>query len=154
MPDLQLHFLCTLFVELGDPIEMGPTEKGNRRIIPITGGKAVGDRLSGVILNLGADWQTIYGNGTAELDTRYAMKTADNATIDIRNRGYRVCSPEVQAKIAAGVAVQASEYSMISTPRFETAAENYLWLNSIICVAKCERNPDSVRVDISEVRTL
>ena len=44
---------------------------GRRRIIPIVGGRVTGPDISGRILNLGADWQTIFADGTAELDTRY-----------------------------------------------------------------------------------
>jgi len=41
---------------------------------------------------------------------------------------------------------------MRTTPRFETAAERYSWLNRTICVATGARRPDSVELDIFEVR--
>ena len=75
----KLRHLCDLFVELGAPLEIGDTPGGRRRIIPIVGGTVTGDRLSGTILNLGADWQTVFGDGSAELDTRYVLETGDGA---------------------------------------------------------------------------
>ena len=39
------------------------------------GGRASGPYVSGRILNLGADWQTVFADGVAELDTRYAIET-------------------------------------------------------------------------------
>ena len=75
LPVPELDHVCTLNVEL-DPIrEMGPGRAGQRRIIPIVGGSVEGTRLSGRLLCLGADWQTVFADGLAELDTRYAMET-------------------------------------------------------------------------------
>ena len=73
IPSLELSF--TLSAELGPPIELGPGRAGERRIIPIIGGAAAGE-ISGKVLNLGADWQTIHGDGAARLDTRSGPTTA------------------------------------------------------------------------------
>ena len=82
LPKPALRHVCDLCVEL-DPIrEMGPGRAGSRRIIPIVGGRVEGPELQGRILNVGADWQTIFADGLAELDTRYAMETDDGATIE------------------------------------------------------------------------
>jgi len=149
--DLNLKPVCRLSVQVGPPVEIGQTETGRKRIIPIIGGRVEGERITGNVLNLGADWQTIHDDGTAELDTRYVIETGDGATIDIRNWGFRVCPPEVQARIAQGESVDVSEYTMITTPRFETASPDYLWLNNGIFVARCERYPEAVRVSVYEV---
>ena len=67
-----LEFLCRLDVHLGPIKEMGQGRAGQRRIIPIIGGTVSG-KITGKILNLGADWQTVFEDGGAELDTRYAL---------------------------------------------------------------------------------
>jgi hypothetical protein len=85
----KLVHVTDLTVELADPIEMGNGRGGLRRIIPIIGGQAHGPKLTGRILNIGADWQTIFHDGLAELDTRYGIETHDGATIEIINYGYR-----------------------------------------------------------------
>ena len=80
-PHPQLQHVCDLAVKL-DPIrEMGSGRAGRRRIIPIIGGTVSGPLIEGRILNLGADWQTVFADGLAELDTRYAIETHDGATI-------------------------------------------------------------------------
>jgi len=65
----KLEFACLLEVELSPIKEMGTGRAGQRRIIPIIGGSVSGPKISGKILNLGADWQTIFSNGLAQLDT-------------------------------------------------------------------------------------
>jgi hypothetical protein len=65
-----LAHLCDLTVELDPVRELGTGRAGVRRIIPIVGGTVSGTRLSGRILNLGADWQTVFQDGVAELDAR------------------------------------------------------------------------------------
>ncbi|MEX0955516.1 MAG: DUF3237 family protein [Rhizobiaceae bacterium] len=53
---------------------MGDGRSGRRRIIPIVGGTASGERLNGRILNLGYDWQTVFADGSG---TRYALFIRD-----------------------------------------------------------------------------
>ena len=147
----ELRHLCDLRVELSDPIELGDARSGRRRIIPIVGGEVTGERLAGRILNLGADWQTVFSNGSAELDTRYSMETRDGAIIDIRNFGYRSGPPEVLAALARGEAVDASRYYMRTHPRFETGDPRYSWLNTMICLGTGARDASAVRITVFEV---
>ena len=92
----------TLRVELSAPIELGQGRTGQRRIIPIVGGAALGPDITGEVLNLGADWQTIFADGAAHLDTRYAVQTADGAVIEVVNVGPRHGPPEVMKRLTAG----------------------------------------------------
>jgi hypothetical protein len=149
--NIELRHLCDLLVELGAPIELGTSPRGRRRIIPIVGGTASGERLSGRILNLGADWQTVFADGSAELDTRYSIETHDGAIVDIRNFGFRHGPPEVIQALVRGESVDPDLYYMRTHPRFETGDERYQWLNRTICVGTGAREPDSVRITIFEV---
>jgi hypothetical protein len=151
MAALDLKHLCDLKVELAKPLELGDAARGRRRIIPIVGGEVTGERLSGRILNLGADWQTIFADGVAELDTRYAMETHDGALIDIRNFGFRHGPPEVIRALALGNPVDPDKYYMRTNPRFETGDERYSWLNRMICVGTGAREADCVRLQFFEV---
>lgn len=146
-----LQHLCDILVELAAPMELGDAPRGRRRIIPIIGGRVEGERLNGQILNLGADWQTVFGDGTAELDTRYSMQTHDGALIDIRNFGYRYGPPEILAALARGEPVDPASYVMRTHPRFETGDPRYAWLNRMIAVGSGAREPASVRVSVFEV---
>lgn len=149
-PDL-VH-LCDLTVELASPMELGDAPRGRRRIIPIVGGKVEGERVSGRILNLGADWQTILADGNAELDTRYAIETHDGALIDIRNFGYRHGPAEVLAAVGRGEPVDPALYYMRTLPRFETGDPRYDWLNKLICVGTGARLAAAVLISVYEVK--
>ena len=148
LPEPTLTHVCTLKVEL-DPIrEMGSGRAGARRIIPIVGGEVSGNRLSGRILNLGADWQTIFDSGLAELDTRYAMETHDGAVIEIINYGFRHGPKEVLDAIARGEPVDPGAYYMRTHARLECGDARYVWVNHTLFVGVGARHQQSVIVDL------
>ena len=146
------EFLCKIEVTLEPARELGDTPLGRRRIIGITGGKFSGPRLSGRVLPGGADWQVIRSDGVAELDARYTLETDDQALIYVRNFGYRHGPADVIQRLAAGEPVDPALYYMRTTPRFETGAERYQWLNRIICVATGARRKAAVELDVYEVK--
>ncbi|MBP1844906.1 hypothetical protein J2046_003173 [Rhizobium petrolearium] len=146
-----LQPFCEIRAELGPPIEKGGGPGVCWRIIPIIGGTVEGERFSGRILNLGADWQSIYDTGYAELDTRYVIETHDGAMIDIRNFGFRHGPLEVLARLAAGEAVDPALYYMRTNPRFQTGDPRYQWLNHTVFIGTGERMANSVRVSVFEV---
>ncbi|MGH1356430.1 MAG: DUF3237 domain-containing protein [Thalassovita sp.] len=124
-----LRHVCDLYVDLDPILEMGPGQAGQRRIIPIIGGRAEGPALNGEILHLGADWQTIWANGVAELEARYAIKTEDGALVEIRNYGYRHGPAEVLAAVARGEDVDPATYYMRTTAQLESGDPRYDWVN-------------------------
>jgi len=138
-------------ITLGPPQELGEGPLGRRRVIPITGGGFRGERLSGRVLAGGADWQVLRADGVAELDARYTLETDDGALIYVRNFGYRHGPAEVLRRLAAGETVEPSAYYMRTTPRFETGARRYLWINRIICLARGARRPAAVELEVFEV---
>lgn len=148
LPVPQLRHVCDLFVSL-DPIrEMGGGQAGQRRIVPIVGGTVSGPVLNGRILHLGADWQTIWANGVAELDTRYAIETADSATIEIRNYGYRHGPAEVLAAIARGEEAAPESYYMRTHARLETGDPRYGWVNRTLFVGTGARRAGQVVISL------
>ena len=147
-PEPKLEHICDLTVEL-DPIrEMGMGRAGKRRIIPIVGGTVQGPRLNGRILDLGADWQTIFADGLAELDTRYAIETNDGATIEIVNYGYRHGPPEVISALARGETVATHDYYMRTHARLETGDSRYDWVNRTLFVGSGARFAEKVVVTL------
>jgi hypothetical protein len=143
-----LNHVCDLFVELDHIREMGHGRVGLRRIIPIVGGFVVGPRLNGRILNLGADWQTIFSDGVAELDTRYGFETDDGATIEIVNYGFRHGPAEVIAAIARGERVDPASYYMRTHARLETGDPRYEWVNRTLFVGTGARLDAQVVVSL------
>jgi len=149
---LKLEPLLRAEITLAPAQELGETPLGRRRIIPITGGSFRGERLAGRVLPGGADWQFIRADGVAELDARYTLETEDHALIYVRNFGYRHGPADVIQRLAAGEPVDPALYYMRTTPRFETGAERYQWLNRIICVATGARRVAAVELEVYEVR--
>lgn len=144
----RLEFFCRLEVELAPIREMGAGRAGQRRIVPIIGGRVTGPGISGKILNLGADWQTIFADGTAQLDTRYAFETEDGALIEIINFGFRNGPPEVIAALARGEDVAPDSYYMRTHARLETGSPQYDWVNSRLFVGTGRREAARVVVDL------
>jgi hypothetical protein len=128
-----------------------PQELGRRRIIPITGGRFHGERLSGRVLAGGADWQVLRPDGVADLDARYTIETHDGALIYVRNKGYRHGPDEVIQRLKDGEAVDPKLYYMRTTPWFETGDARYAWLNRIVCVATGARLAAAVELEVFEV---
>jgi hypothetical protein len=141
-----LEHSFTLQVELSAPIEMGRGRAGLRRIIPIVGGKALGPDIFGEILNLGADWQTVYTDGAAHLDTRYAVRTADDAIIEVVNIGTRHGPADVMARLAAGEDVDPATYYMRTAARLETGDDRYVWVNHQLFVCAGVRKASAVEI--------
>ena len=139
-------------ITLAPPQELGETPHGRRRIIPITGGRVSGDRLSGRVLPGGADWQIVRADGVADLDARYTIETADGALVYVTNRGVRHGPAEVIRKLAAGEPVDPALYYMRTTPWFETGDTRYAWLNRVVCVATGARRAAAVELDVFEIK--
>ncbi len=104
VPSLERSF--TLRVESSSPSDLGPGRVGQCHIIPIVGGAALGPDITGEVLNLGADGQTVYADGAAHLVTRYVVKTGDG--VEIVNVGTRHGATDVMARLAAGEDVDPS----------------------------------------------
>jgi hypothetical protein len=71
-------------VTLGASQSVGATKKGNRNIIPITGGTLNG-KITGKVLPGGADYQNLANPMT--IDARYLWQTSDGEVIIVRNGG-------------------------------------------------------------------
>lgn len=149
---MKLEALLKAEITLAPAQELGEAPLGRRRIIPITGGRFRGARLSGKVLPGGADWQIVCADGLSQLEARYTLETDDGALIYVRNVGLRHGPADVLAKLAVGEPVDPSRYYMRTTPSFETGAERYRWLNRIVCVATGVRRKDAVELDVYEVK--
>jgi len=146
-----LHHVADICVDVGDPITVGVTAAGLRRIVPILGGTIRGERLNGTILPAGADYQTIAADGHSTLDARYAARTDNGDLLYIVNVGVRFGAPEIMARITRGEIVDPGLVYFRTTPRFETASAALHWLTRPIFVASGARYPDRVELNLFEV---
>lgn len=111
-PPLQTEFVYEAIVEIGASVDVGDTATGHRRYIPITGGTFQGEKLHGVVLNGGADWQTERRDGVTEVDALYSMKCDDGTVIIVHN---------------SGVISDGGKY-LRTVPRFEVPEGPHAWL--------------------------
>ena len=146
-----LRHFCTLEVEISPPMSVGSGRPGQRRIIPITGGRVSGPGISGRVIGVGADWQTVRPDGVADLSARYAFETDDGALIEILNEGYRHAPNEVNRRIAAGESVSPEAYYMRTTARLETGHPDYAWVNRTIFVGTGAKTATGVQIDLYAV---
>jgi hypothetical protein len=143
--------LFDLRVDLAEPLDLGHTPVGHRRVINIVGGDFSGERVSGVVLSGGADWQIVRADGVAVLDARYTLRATDGALVQVTSQGLRRGPPEVMARLARGEEVDPAEYYFRTAMRFETSAPGLAFLNAILAVSFGRRTPNAVHLRVAEV---
>ncbi|MDE3197399.1 MAG: DUF3237 domain-containing protein [Acidobacteriota bacterium] len=148
---IELAHVADVTVMVGEPLEIGPTGAGFRRVIPILGGEVRGPRLAGVVLPGGADWQTVRADGVFELRARYAMETHDGHKILIDNFGIRRGPAEAMARLRRGEEADPASIYFRATPRFEAAHEDYRWLTRSIFLCDGARRRERVELALYEV---
>jgi hypothetical protein len=139
MIPLRSAFLFTLTGSVAEPLEIGRTPLGERRIFPIKGGEFEGPRLKGKLLAGGSDAMLVRADGVAEPDVRLTLMTDDAQLIFMRYGGMRHGPPEAMERLARGAPVNPDEYYFRITPQFETGSSKYAWLNKIIAVGIGDR---------------
>jgi hypothetical protein len=137
LPEPRLSFVYRLEATLGEPLQIGESAQGHRRIVPLTGGTFTGPQISGTLVpGVSGDWQTILPDGTALGDIRYALRTAAGDLLYVQSRSVRHGSAEVLARLGRGEDVDASEYTFRTATQIQTGAPELDWLNKgvFVCV--------------------
>jgi hypothetical protein len=146
-----LRPFCTLEVEAGPVRQLGMGRMGQRRIVPIIGGRVSGPRLNGKILPGGADWLSVSHEGVSVLDARYSLETDDGAIIEINDQGFRHGPEAVIKSLVAGEAVPPEAYYMRSSIRLETGHPAYSFINRLVFVGTGAKTAGGVQIDIYSV---
>jgi hypothetical protein len=140
LPEPRLTLIYRLEATLGQPLELGDTAHGRRRIVPLTGGTFTGPELNGTLVpGASADWQTVLPDGTAIGDVRYTLQTDRDDLLSVQSRGVRHGSPEVLARLAHGEDVDASEYTFRTSTQIESGAPGLDWLNKGVFIGVAGR---------------
>ena len=147
----ELRFAFEIDVEVATPLDLGQTQAGHRRIVPIAGGLVSGPKLQGRVLPVGADWQILHSDGAMDLDARYTIQSDDGSLVYVVNRGVRNGPPEVLARLNRGERVDPAAYYFRSTASFETSAPQHAWLTRAVVVGVGERYPDKVVIRFWEL---
>lgn len=147
----ELRFVFEIEAEVAAPLDLGQTQVGHRRIVPIAGGLVTGPKLQGRILPVGADWQILRPDSAVDLDARYTIQSDDGALIYVVNRGVRHGPPDVLARLNHGERVDPASYYFRSTASFETSAPQHAWLTRAVVFGVGERYPDKVVIRFWEL---
>jgi hypothetical protein len=115
-PAPTVEFVFQETVTLGKAVEVGKTIRGERRIIPITGGHFEGPSIKGEIVPGGWDWQLTRSDGCTDVKADYFLKTDDGVVINVVNTG-EICPGEKGAPAAVR-----------THPVFEPPLGKYEWL--------------------------
>ena len=141
------EYVMTLNVKLGQAYGVGKTAKGNRFIVPITGGTFEGPNIKGEVLEGGADYQLQNMEaGRTEIEAIYCIRTDDGVTIHIRNCGL-ICS----GKDADGK----SSFYFRCAPKFEAPIDSkYAWLNNalFLCEPAMDGPQGSIKLNVWKVK--
>ena len=144
-PDLEFVFEAS--GKLGQPILLGETYEGVRRVIPILEGTFAGPRIRGTIITEGAaDWQYTRRDNVTQAEATYALRTNDGVIIQVQNFGLRHGPEAVLQRLAAGERVDPGEYYFRANPRFKAPAGLYEWFNKSIFVCSGARYPDAIKL--------
>jgi hypothetical protein len=136
LPDPRLTLVYRLEATIAQPLDVGETAQGHRRIVPLTGGTFTGPRLNGKLLpGASADWQIVLPDGTALGDVRYTLETDGGDLLYVQSRGVRHGSAEVLGRLARGEQVDASEYTFRTSTQIEAAAPDLDWLNKGVFIS-------------------
>jgi len=88
--------LITETVTLSPSQSVGASKRGNRNIIPITGGELSG-RIPGKVLFGGADYQNL--SGPPAIDARYLWQASNGDIIIVRNTGSGTLIPTFEVRV-------------------------------------------------------
>lgn len=133
VPTPGLRLVLQARVTIAPPVEVGESDHGKRRFIPITGGTFTGEGIKGEVMMGGADWQVDRPDGVREIEALYSLRTDDGAVIIVHNKGLSVPDPRY----------------LMTIPVFHAPAGKYEWLNRRIFVGRISPVPGGGTVIIS-----
>jgi Protein of unknown function (DUF3237) len=125
---LQSEFVLEASIKRGEPMEVGPSKFGSRRVVNLLGGTFEGPKLKGEVLVGGTSMYVAREDGATMVDARYVLKTDDGAVILTRNEGLIVPGPEGAAPYIR------------TTASFEAPQGKYDWLNKALFLGVAHPN--------------
>jgi hypothetical protein len=154
VPDLAvpgLELVARLEVRVGAPVPVGRSTGGERRLVPILGGRVLGPRLTGSVVAGGCDVQLVRPDGVTEIESRYLIELDDGTRLFVHDAGVRHAPPDVVAALARGEAVDPALVYSRTRVSFETDAPPYAWLTRDLFVGTGARRGDHVALAFHHV---
>lgn len=141
--------MCRVACNVASLVVLGDTPRGQRRCVPLLGGRAEGPEFRGELIDGGIDWQWQHPDGTLEIDAHYVLKAdGDGGLVEVRSIGLRHGPPEVMQQLARGEPVDPARYFFRTCVRFTTGAPAWLHLNRTIAIASGRREASRVLLDL------
>ena len=97
----------------------------------MAGGNAAG-AINGSILPFGGDWGLLHSETVNLLDTKYIIRTDDDAYISVECTGVLDMDYDTMVAVSEGKDMDPAEYYFRHSIRFTAGDEKYLWLNRIV----------------------
>lgn len=157
-PGLESRHLCTVEFDVGGGIiAIGASPFGDQRVGYVTGGRILGPRITGEVLPGGGNWPRSGRIGDASVgtfDARAVWKTDAGDLIYLTYTGRSMIPDDVRALFAdpAKPPVDPSRYYLRIAAVFETASEEYRWLNGMLAIGVGEVTGFGVRHVFYEVQ--
>jgi hypothetical protein len=129
--------LFDIVIDLAPRLNIGRGPFGHRVFYGAAGGSFEGPRLRGEVLPIGSDWALFRPDQAITLDVRLILHTHDDALIQMTYGGRWITPPGMRQELADTAArhrIDPAHYYFRTNPLFETGAEQYSWLNDIVCV--------------------
>jgi Protein of unknown function (DUF3237) len=138
---------------LGEPVDLGDTGRGHRRIVPLIGGSFTGPSITGRLLP-GASADLADDTARRHGDRRHPLcaRTEGGDVLYVQSRSIRHGSAVVLARPPRGEDVDASEYTFRTSTRIDTAATELDSLNTGVFVSVGGRHPTGVVCETYLVR--
>jgi hypothetical protein len=152
--EIKTAHLFDIVVDLNPPLNFGRGPLGQRILFGAAGGSFEGPKVRGEVLASGGDWALFRPDGTMALDVRLTLRTHDDALVYMTYGGRWSTPAELQADIADPVKryqIDPADYYFRTNPLFETGAEQYAWLNDIVCVGSGYLIERGIAYKISEI---
>jgi hypothetical protein len=127
-----LKFQMRIAVEFEAPHAIVDGPLWTRRILHVASGEFEGPTLRGKVLSGGGDWVLVRRDGSAELDIRFTLKTAEDELVYFRSTGLFVASEAVATRIRNGANVPSDEYYFRTPILFEAGSARLNHLNHIL----------------------
>ena len=152
--EIRAEFLFDIVVDLDPRLDFGRGPVGRRVLFGAAGGAFEGPMLRGEVLPGGGDWALFRSDGTMLLDVRLTLRTDDGALVHMTYGGRYATPPDLRAEMAdpdTRHRVDPSRYYFRTNPLFETGAEQYAWLNDIVCVGSGYLVQDGIAYKVFQV---
>jgi hypothetical protein len=130
----RLRPLFDLVAQLREPLALVAPSGSGRRIVEVAQAHASG-RISGELAGVAAaDWLSVQPDlQLAQLDVRLTLRTPDQALIFVQYYGRVRLGPDGPG-------------DFVAAPRFETAAADWLWLNSVQAIGRGRLSADGRQI--------